>query len=80
MTISVYFIQGRRGHICNNDALSVVRNERELLDIIPCADLPKGCDGAKIRAAFAGAVNDNPAAPVETIKRHARKELGLRFT
>ncbi|MBU0800542.1 MAG: hypothetical protein KKA05_06000 [Alphaproteobacteria bacterium] len=77
MTISVYFIEGSRKNACRHDAFSIVRNERELLDIIPCAALKKGQDSTALAAAFTRVVQDNPAAPAETIKRTARQTLGL---
>jgi hypothetical protein len=43
MTLRFYFIEGQRRSACNNDAISVVSEDKgrpEVLDIIPADDIP----------------------------------------
>ena len=77
MTISVYFIEGSRKSACNNDAFSVVRNENELLAIIPRTALKSGQDSQSLKTAFATAETATPGAPAEIVTAKARKILGL---
>ena len=79
MTITVNFIEGSRKSICRNDAWSVVRNDRELIDIIPCEDLRKGQGPAEIKNAFrqAATATNEVQAPAETLRREGRRALGL---
>lgn len=80
MTISVLFIEGNRRSVCNNDAWSVVRNDRELIDIIPCAALKDGQGRDSVANAFrkaAAAINE-AEAPAETLRVLGRRTLGLR--
>jgi hypothetical protein len=77
MTISVYFIEGSRKSACNNDAFSVVRNENELLTIIPRTALKAGQDSQSLKAAFTAAETAAPGAAAEKITATARKLLGL---
>jgi hypothetical protein len=79
MTISVYFIEGNRKSACNNDAFSVVRNENELLTIIPRTALKAGQDSTALKTAFTAAETATPGAPAETVTAAARKLLGLRL-
>lgn len=77
MSISILFIEGSRKSACRNDAFSVVRNDRELLTIIPCAALKPGQTPRDLAAAFTRALQDRPQAPAEEICRTARRALGL---
>jgi len=52
MSISINFIEGRRGSACTNDAYAVVRNETDLLAIIPAYSLPARTGVPEIRRAF----------------------------
>lgn len=80
MTISVLFIEGSRKSACNNNAWSVVRNDRELLAIIPAATLQRaGHDQDALRAAFQTAHNDNPGAPAPQLAAQAQKLLRLKL-
>lgn len=77
MTISVYFIEGSRKNACKHDAYSVVRDEREVLTIIPCAALKAGQNSQTLKTAFAAAEDKTPGAPAEKVTATARKLLGL---
>lgn len=77
MTISVYFIEGSRKSACKHDAYSVVRNEQEVLTIIPRAALKAGQDSQTLKAAFTAAEDKTPGAPAERVTATARKLLGL---
>ena len=77
MTISVYFIEGSRKSACKHDAYSVVRNEQEVLTIIPRAALQDGQNSQTLKAAFTTAENTTPGAPAEKVTATARKLLGL---
>ncbi|MCE9507293.1 MAG: hypothetical protein K8R48_03115 [Alphaproteobacteria bacterium] len=74
MTINVYFIEGHRGSICNNDAYSVVEGNR-LIDIIPASEFQrKGLTVSKVVKAFEFAAKKTTT---ERQKNYARKVLGL---
>lgn len=78
MTVEIYFIEGRRGSACNNNAFSAVSysegNTPVLLDIIPAEDLSAAQrDGLK--AAFENALRKTN--DVEKARTLARQTLGL---
>ena len=77
MTISVYFIEGSRKSACKHDAYSVVRNEREVLALIPCAALKAGQDSQTLKSAFITAESSTPGASAEKVTATACKLLGL---
>lgn len=80
MTISVLFIAGSRGSACNNDAYSVVRDDRELLAIIPAHDLKRaGHDTDALRTTFQAVNSQYPGAEARAVAHVARKLLGLRI-
>lgn len=77
MSISVFFIEGNRKSACRNNAFSIVRNDSELLAIIPCAELKSGQTRNDLATAFNKALQDRPQAPVKEIRRAAYATLGL---
>jgi hypothetical protein len=75
MSIEVNFIRGKSTSACVNNAFSIVRNETNLLDIIPTRNLPKDTTFGTIKSAFEAAIQNNPNAKDATIIKEARKTL-----
>lgn len=73
MSISVYYIEGRKGSACNNDAFSIVENERRAIDFVPASS---GLNPVDLKVAFTEA-QVACGSNVEALCQRARKKLGL---